>query len=336
MTAQLRDIAVFLPRAVLTNDDLRREHPEWNLDQVVARSGVKARHVAAAGETALDLGLRACQRLFEAHPGLAERVDTVIFCTQSPDYILPPNACVLHKLLGLPERVAALDINHACSGYVYSLLLADSMIRAGTAKDVLLVHADTYTKFIHPGDRSARVLFGDGAAASWISAGREEGRIEDVVCGTAGAHFDKFFIPAGGCRTPRSDDTATETTDFSGNVRTRETIHMSGRDILSFVSSTIPRHVTEVLKRNGLGVEDVDLFIFHQASALVLDSLARLLRLTPPKVYRNLERIGNTVSASIPIAVREALDAGRVARGERVLLCGFGAGLSWGSALVTL
>jgi 3-oxoacyl-[acyl-carrier-protein] synthase-3 len=334
MKANIRDIAVYLPELIVTNDDLSKEFPDWNTKLAAQRAGVDRRHVAADNETALDLGYKACRKLFSANSNLREQVDTLIFCTQTPDYLLPSNACVLHKLLELPERVAAFDINLACSGYLYAVAIAHGMISAGISRHVLLVNGDTYTKLIGKQDRAARILFGDGAAATWVEGVSTGPGVLDISLGTAGADFDKFIVPAGGCRQPKSDATRIPNRDESGNVRNLEQIHMSGRDILAFVSSKIPRHVEELLTRNNLKTDDIELFIFHQASALVLETLTRLLRLPPKKVFCNMSNIGNTVSASIPIALKDATVSGLIPAGKRVLLCGFGVGLSWGSILL--
>ncbi|MBI1825730.1 MAG: ketoacyl-ACP synthase III [Planctomycetes bacterium] len=332
--AEIRAIAAALPKGVVTNDDLDREHPEWNLELIARRLGVVRRHIARSDETALDLGDQACRSLFESHPNLRQDVDTLIFCTQSADYILPPNATVLHGRLELPQRVAAFDINLACSGFVYALHIARSMIRCGAAQHILLVAGDTYSKYINKSDRSARVLFGDGAAATWIAPSANGLRIGAAMCETSGRDFETFIIPAGGCRRARSNETLIEHTDESGNVRCSENIHMAGRGLLDFMSSTIPRHVEEFLRRNELRKDDIDLYVFHQASGVVLESLQCALGLEPDRVYRNLRDIGNTVSASIPIALRDAQSDHRMSRGGRVLLCGFGVGLSWGSVLL--
>jgi len=334
MNAQIRDIDICLPEQILANDDLQCDYPDWSLDEVAKRSGVQSRHIAGTEETALDLGYRSCRGLLSRNPELIECIDTLIFCTQSADYIMPPNACVLHKRLEMPSNVMAFDLNMACSGFVYAMSIAHGMIRSSVSKNVLLVSADTYSKYIHPRDRSARVLFGDAAAATWVTADESGRGIQDVNCCTDGSLYDKFIIPAGGCRTPKSKETGREKTDDNGNVRTDEHIHMAGRDILAFVSAVIPRHVTAFLHRNDLKVKDMDMFVFHQASSMVLDILTRLLKIDKSRVYRNLENIGNTVSASIPIALFEATKSGRVSRGQKVLLCGFGVGLSWGSVLL--
>jgi 3-oxoacyl-[acyl-carrier-protein] synthase-3 len=334
--AAIEAIATAFPALLLTNDALLDGAPPAQRDVLVQRIGVSQRHVAAEGETALDLGERACRNLFAQHPELPAQLDTLIFCTQSPDYLLPPNSCVLHGRLGLPESVAAFDIAHACSGYVYGVQQAQALIASGMAGHVLLVNADTYTKFIHPQDRSMRVLIGDAAAATWFARADDGRGVCDVLCGTSGQHHGAFIIPAGGCRQPLTDALrGQEESDASGNVRSPAHIHMAGRDILSFVADRIPAHVQALLRRNGLDVQAVDWFVFHQASNVVLDTLIALLELDPARAPRHLDGVGNTVSASIPLTLQHALlEAGRVRPGQWVVLCGFGVGLSWGSVLL--
>jgi 3-oxoacyl-[acyl-carrier-protein] synthase-3 len=332
--AAINDVAVALPSQVLTNDELIEGLPKNQRILLVRHTGVLRRHIAAEGQTALDLGEEACLKLFATHPQLQEQIDTLIFCTQSADHILPSNACILHGRLDLHASVAAFDLPHACSAFVYAIHLARALVACGSANHVLVVTADTYSKFIHPLDRSTRLVFGDGAAATWIAATDDRG-VFDVMCGTAGAHYDKFLIPAGGCRQLLSDSLRNqEQRDGSGNVRSPANIQMMGHDILSFVSSRIPDHVNALLARNALNLDAVDWIVFHQASSVVLDTLTRQLGADPSKVFRHLELVGNTVSASIPIALRAAMDGELIKPGQIVLLCGFGAGLSWGSALV--
>jgi 3-oxoacyl-[acyl-carrier-protein] synthase-3 len=169
-----------------------------------------------------------------------------------------------------------------------------------------------------------------------LSSTADRFRVVDILCGTAGHHYDKFIIPAGGMRKPRSPETEISTVDASGNVRSLCHINMNGMEILSFVNSKIPSHVRQILERNGLQISDIQLYIFHQASLTVLDSLTRLLGLRRERVFVNIGSIGNTVSSSIPIALKEATDGNRLRKGDKVLLCGFGVGLSWGSALLEI
>jgi len=329
-------IAVALPDRVLSNDDLKKEHPDWGFERLEQRTGVFARHIAAEGETALDFALRACQQL-EAEGRLRpDEINALIFCTQSPDYVMPPNSCILHGKLGLPAGVMAFDITLACSGYIYGLQLADSLIRSGSARRVLLATADTYSRYIHSGDRATRCLFGDGGAVSVLSASPDGRGIRDIRCGTAGRQHEKFIIPAGGMRVARSAETARETADLSGNVRSAEHIRMDGIGVLSFFNATVPCSVKEILAANQLSLADVDLFVFHQASQIVLDSLRGALAIPQEKMVYDLAEVGNLVSASIPVALQHAFERGQAKHGQLALLCGFGVGLSWATALVDI
>jgi 3-oxoacyl-[acyl-carrier-protein] synthase-3 len=332
----IEDIACAFPAGSLSNEELRAAYPEWDFDRLEKRTGVIRRYVAAEGETALDFAVRACEQLEGRGRLCASAIDAVIFCTESPDYIMPPNACLLHGKLNLKPEVLAFDINLACSGYVYGLQLAASLLQSKVAHRVLLATADTYTRYIHPGDRATRCLFGDGGAVSIITPAADGHGIRDIQCGTAGKHYEKFIIPAGGMRMPRTCETARETVDQSANVRTQEHIRMDGLGVLSFFNATVTCAVRGMLARNGLSVGDIDLFVFHQASQIALDSLRTALSIPPDKMVYDLAETGNLVSASIPVALRRALDSGRAKRGQLVLLCGFGVGLSWGTALIDL
>ena len=334
MRVEIKDIAYYLPERVVDNEELHEQNPGWDMNLVEQRSGVLRRCIAGEDETSLDLALKACAKLLSRNTGLREQIDGVIFCTESPDHILPPNSYILHRMLELSKDTLAFDFNLACSGYVYGLILAQGLIISGAVKNVLLVTAETYSKYIHIQDRSSRVLFGDGAAVSWIAASDSSKGITAIKCSTFGASYDKFIIPAGGCRMPKSEETAMPKTNGSGNMRTLENIHMDGMAILTFVNREVPKQVLSLLNSNELSVEDIDLFVFHQASKMVLDSLTRLLRLKREKVYRNISEVGNTVSASIPIALKEALDSGAVPSDGRVLLAGFGVGLSVALAIM--
>jgi 3-oxoacyl-[acyl-carrier-protein] synthase-3 len=309
IVARIAAVTYSLPGAVLSNDMLAAEHPEWRMDLVESRTGVKTRYIAGPGESAFSLACVAVDQLRGEHPEAA--FDAILFCTQTPDLVMPPNSTLLHAYLGLGPDVFALDFNLACSGYVYGLALAQSLLAGGMATSVLLVTADTYSRLIDPDDRGPRVLFGDGAAATWITAG-DRGLV-DVVCATSGKEGDAFMVPAGS-----------------------QTLHMEGARVLGFITSHVPQQIRDLLKRNNLTVDDIDLFIFHQASRLALDALERTLKIPVERSYSNMERVGNTVSASIPMALRDALDGGRARPGDRLLLCGFGVGMSWATAIVDL
>lgn len=330
----ISDIEYCLPDKIVTNSDLCKENPNWDMKNIEAKSGILQRHISAEGETAFDLATKAAEMIFSSGQHDKNALDAVIFCTQSADYIMPSNAFLLHRYLDLKEEVLAFDFNLACSGYVYGLAIARSLILSGTAHNVLLATGDTYSKYIGKKDRASRVLFGDGASVSLITASDENKGITDVMLSTSGKHFQKFYVPAGGCRLPYSEETAIEEVDPSGNVRSKNNIFMDGMGVWSFIQSTVPKQIRALLQRNSLGVEDIDLYVFHQASKLTLDSLSKALRLDPGKVFVDLAGTGNLVSTSIPVALKKALLAGRIPTGSTVLISGFGVGLSWGSMLI--
>lgn len=331
----IKGIAYHLPAREVTNAELAAEHPAWDIPRVEARAGVRARRIAAPGETALDLAVEACRKLFASDPAIRDEIQGIAFCTQSEDQIMPPNGHLLHKALELREDLFVFDFNLACSGFVYGLALARGLIASGTLDNILLVNADTYSRYIYPGDRATRTLFGDGAAATFLSAAAEDG-IVDLVWGSSGKGGEKFTIPAGGLRQPASEATKVPTDDGNGNLRTLENIHMDGLGVLTFFNTRIPRQVAAILEANHMRVEDIDLFVFHQASRVVLESLTRQLKIDPSRVFSNLHRVGNLVSASIPVALKDAMDEGRAKRGDRILVSGFGVGLSWATAIITL
>lgn len=330
--AYIAAIEYALPTRRVTNTELAQRHPEWRMDLVVLRTGVQNRHVCEPDETALDLAEAACRKLAErANVNLAE-TDAILFCTQTPDYIMPPNACLLQERLGLPGAVAALDFTLACSGFVYGLYLAKALVTSGMARKVLLVTSETYSKWIHPDDRGPMTLFGDGAAATWVSSGAPA--IGEFALGTDGGAAACFLIPAGGARQARSPETAKPERDSSGNVRTLENLYMNGVGVLDFVKTEVPPLVYRLLEQSDLTMDDIDLVVFHQASQLTLDFLFLSLHIPTEKQFSNISNIGNTVSASIPIALRDAELQGRLKPGMCVLIVGFGVGLSWGGCVV--
>lgn len=334
--AVISDIAVTLPARTVPNAEILADLSPATAALLARRTGVEQRHVVVAGQTALDLGEQACRDLFAAHPELADRIDILVFCTQTPDHPLPPNSCVLHGRLSLPGHVMAFDIPHACSAFVYALRVVDALMRAGAGTDALIVTADAYSTLINPRDRATRVLFGDAGAATWLTWSDDPTRgTRAFDCGTDGSGVASFIVPAGGARLPITDDVRSrETTDVSGNVRSAAQIVMDGQAILTFAGVRAPESINAVLDHAGLGLDDIQWFVFHQASAMVLDLLTSFLGLDPARVVRSLADTGNTVSASIPIALRSAVNDDRIRPGDLVLLCGFGAGLSWASAVV--
>jgi 3-oxoacyl-[acyl-carrier-protein] synthase-3 len=331
--ASIVGIEVEMPARVVTNAELDAAHPGWRMAEVVRRTGVESRRWCGPDETALDLAVAACRRLLERTGTPPTTVDAILFCTQSPDYVMPPNACILQARLGVSRATAAFDFSLACSGFVYGLYLAKALIESGAAKRVLLVTAETYSKLFNHDDRGPATLFGDGAAATLIVGG--EVRIGRVLVGTDGASPDVFCVPAGGARTPRTSSSAMPQDQPFGGLRSPEQIVMDGAAVLAFVQRDLVGFVREALTEFDTTLDGVDLVVFHQASKAALDILAMKLDIPDAKMFRYLAHVGNTVSASIPMALRAAEDQRRLVKGMRVLVVGFGVGLSWGACIIT-
>lgn len=319
-----------LPSRIETNDDLGRENPDWRMEEIYAKTGVFSRHIAAAGETACDLAYHAASDLLRNSTVNPEEIDYLLYCSQSPDYFLPPSACVLQNKLGLSKHAGAFDFNLGCSGFVYGLQLAKSLVQSGCARYVLLITADTYSKYIHPKDRTVRTIFGDGAAATLIGATTGHGRIGNFIVGTDGAGAEKLIVPAGALRNPMSDEALRETTDIAGCTRSQANLFMDGPAVFTFAISTVPKMLDALLEKSGLSRDNIDWFVYHQANKFILEQLARRSKIPIEKMIIDMDDLGNTVSASIPIAIHRAVNAGRIFSGQRLLLAGFGVGYSWG------
>jgi len=332
----IKSIEYYLPENIVTNQGLYKENPDWEMDKVFEKSGVNIRHIAKEGETALALSLKASDQLFQNRKNDVNDIDGIICCTQSPDYIMPGNSFLLHKYLDLSDDVFVYDINHACAGFIHGLVMAHAFISAGFAKEILLINADTYSKYINKRDRSSRVLFGDGAAATIVAKSDENRGIIDFELASSGENYDIFYIPAGGMRLPKTSKTSEEYEDDRGNVRSKENVYMDGLKVWAFINANVPKQIKKILERNNLQKSDIDLFIFHQASQMTIDTLVKILRIDREKVFINICNIGNTVSASIPIAIKDAIFCGKIKRGQKVLLSGFGVGMSYGTILIEI
>lgn len=325
-------IAYSLPEQILTNDELAKLYPEWTEEKILSKTGIASRHVVAPDETALNLAEHAAHKLFDRLQVSPSSVDFILFCTQSPDYKLPSSACILQNRLGIPTSVGALDFDLGCSGFVYGLSLAKGLIASGTAKNVLLLTGETYTKYIHPMDKSVRTIFGDGASATLIDEGVAQ-RIGAFVLGTDGRGACHLMVPTGGAR-QGVDPGAEEVCDVSGNRRTKNNLFMSGPEIFNFTLDVVPETIDAVCAKNGIAREDIDLFVFHQANKFMLDTIRKVNMIPRDRFYVDMEDVGNTVSSTIPIALVRAEEKGVLKSGMWVMLMGFGVGLSWGATIV--
>src|SRR5713226_1080148 len=252
--ASIEAIEVELPSRVVTNAELDVAHPTWRMSEVVRRTGVVSRRWCAPHETALDLALVACKRLLERTRTAPESIDAILFCTQSPDYVMPPNACILQARLGVARTAAALDFSLACSGFVYGLYLAKALVDSGAAKRILLVTAETYSKLFSHDDRGPATLFGDGAAATLIA--QDGARIGRVLVGTDGASPEIFCVPAGGARTPRTSASVIAGSGQFGNARSAEHILMDGAGVLAFVQRDLVGFIRGALSELGTTLDE--------------------------------------------------------------------------------
>ena len=332
--AKITAIEYVLPVQTLSNEDLARDFPEWNVDKIFSKTGINKRQVVSVDECASDLAFNACEKLLNAIELERSAIDFIILCTQSPDYFLPATACILQDRLGLSTQCGAFDYNQGCSGFIYGLGLAKGLVETGQAKNVLLVTAEAYSKYIHPADKSVRTLFGDAAAATLIQAVAEGPCIDRFRYGTDGSGAKNLIVPIGGSRNPAALNVNHELyTDDSGNARTDANLYMNGAEIFEFSMTRIPQLFASLFDES-FTVEDVDLFAFHQANKFMLDSLRRRIKLPAEKFIAEFEHCGNTVSSSIPIALKESMLKGILTEGKTVVGVGFGVGYSWAGCVI--
>jgi 3-oxoacyl-[acyl-carrier-protein] synthase III len=335
MQGFIRAIEYDLPEGLLTNDMLAAEYSDWSVEKIEEKVGISVRRIAASNECASDIGVRAAEKLFASEVCRREDIDYLLFCTQSPDYFLPTTACIMQDRLGLPKSCGALDFNLGCSGYIYGLGLAKGLIESGQARNVLLITAETYSKYIHPGDKSVRTLFGDAAAATLIQSRQDtETKIGPFVYGTDGKGANNLIVPAGGLRMPHSDESSLVVEDDQGNFRSQDNLYMNGSEIFTFTLKSVPKAVNDLLVLSGRSLEDIDLFVFHQANKFMLEHLCKKIKIPPQKFYMSFKNYGNTVSSTIPIALKDAERDGKLKSGDLVMLVGFGVGYSWGATLL--
>lgn len=326
MKAYIKKIEYYLPEKV-------EENPAGRLRK---KTGIERRHICSEDEIASDLAVKAAEKLFAS--GVEKKsIEYLILCTQSPDYYLPTTACLLQDRLGLPTSIGAVDYNLGCSGYIYGLGLAKGLIESNQVKNVLLLTAETYSKYIHPDDNAVRPLFGDGATATLIIAVDTDAEgIFSITYGTDGSGGNNLIVPVGGMKQPYADTELADLYDDYGNHRTNRNLYMSGSAIMNFTLENIPGMVDEILRKTGLKREDVDYYVFHQANHFMLKFLQEKCGLTDYPYWNDVRNYGNTVSSSVPVALHDMLHANGDTKMVNVMLAGFGVGLSWAGCMVNL
>lgn len=321
MQAGIWGVGAAVPERVLTNADLEAmvdTSDEW----ITTRTGIKERRIAPEGMATSDLAVQAAERALASAGVAAAELDLVIVATITPDMFFPATACLVAERLGA-RGVPAFDLSAACSGFIYGLDLASQGIKTGRYRRVLIVGAELLSRVTNFNDRSTCVLFGDGAGAAVLGPVAPEYGLLGAHLGADGAGGDKLCIPGGGSR-QRLTDEALERGD--------QYIHMAGNEVFKFAVRIMGEAAARVLEQAGLTPADIDLLIPHQANIRIIEAAQRRLDLPPERVFVNVEKYGNTSAASIPLALAEAVEGGRVKDGDVLVLVGFGAGLTWGAA----
>ena len=326
--AFIHSISYYLPENTLTNELLVQEFPEWDIQKISNKTGINSRHIAANDEFSSDMAVNAANKLFKEHSIDKDSIDFLLLCTQSPDYFLPTTACVLQDRLGLKTTTGALDFNLGCSGFVYGLSLAKGLIKGGMAKNVLLITSETYSKFIHSKDKSNKTIFGDAAAATLISSENGFCEIGEFIFGTDGSGYENLIVKEGGMRFPFTNINEDIVDDY-GNVHNDKNLYMNGPEIFNFTGEFVPKLTKSILEKADLEMNDIDLFIFHQANKYMLNYLRKKIRIPKEKFYIGMEHCGNTVSSTIPIALSDYLKINKENDLKNVVLEGFGVGYSW-------
>lgn len=321
MKSYIKAISTYFPKNILTNDAISAQFPEWNSEKILQKIGIEQRYITQEDECASDMAAKAVLNLIEEHHLDKNAIDFLLLCTQTPDHILPTTACIVQEKAGLPTSCAALDINQGCSGYIYGLSLASSLIASGNFKNVILVTTDTYTKYIHPKDKGNLSIFGD--AATLVST---EGAycIGKPTLGTDGAGAENLIIRNGGTRSPRNEN-PNDLDNF---------VDMKGGKIFNFIVKRTPEVVYNNLKTNNLDIKDIDLFVFHQANTHILNKVREEMEIPEEKFVIEMRYYGNTISSTIPIAFSEHLRKYPQKASEKIQFVGFGVGYSWGAICI--
>jgi 3-oxoacyl-[acyl-carrier-protein] synthase-3 len=313
----------YAPAQVLSNADLERlvdTSDEW----IVSRTGIRERRVAAAHETTASMGAVAGRRAIAVAGLDPDEIDLILLATLSPDYWMPSTAALVKEAIG-NERAAAMDVAAACSGFVYALSSAQAYVTSGMARHVLVIGAELLSRFLDYDDRSTCILFGDGAGAVVVSGSDEPGGALGIELTTEPQGAYMIWLPAGGAKSPPSAETV---------ARGEHYIRMEGKETYRFATKTLASTALTAISRAGLRPDDIALFIPHQANIRIIEAVAKGLDLPMDRMFVNLDKYGNTSAASVPLALAEAVDAGRVAIGDRVVLVAFGAGFTSGAVVL--
>ena len=332
MGVKIDAITYYLPPNKLTNEDLVIDFPELSTADVLKKTGVKTRYFTSSSVTASDLAVKAANLFFEQGHYKKNEIEFVLFCTECPDYIAPATACIIQDKLEL-NNIGALDIPSGCSGFTNALGIVKALIESGQCNNVLLLIGDSPCLVCHPQDFSVRSLFSDAGSCILFTKTEENGvGIGNVVFGSDGKGSKALFVDRSGFRNPVDEQWMLENSEKGGLPMGQ--LKMDGLEIFSFSLKRVPSLVNEILLKNNLSFEEIDFFVFHQASIMILKSLHKKMKIPDEKMVYCLEEFGNTVANTIPITLKELEKDGRIKKGNKVLVAGFGIGFSWSGTVI--
>ena len=300
--------------------ELKKDNPDWRIKDIEEKTGIYTRWIASEKTTAVDLACCACDKIFNKIN--KEKIDTFIYVTQSPDYFLPSSSAIIQDRVSLKTHTKCIDVSLGCSGFIYALSMAASYIKSGFGNNILIVCADTYSKYIAKSDRTNRPIFSDAASAIVLTSSNDH-EIGPFIFGTDGSGGNKLIVNSGAARSGY---------EYKHN---RPYLYMDGASVFMFTMSTVPESISELMKKSGISMDKIEFYFFHQASKIVLDNMQNSLKISKNSIYSNIKELGNTVSSSIPIALKDADREGIISDKDLLLLSGFGVGLSWGTCLLT-
>jgi len=323
LPVEIVGLGFYLPERTLTNHDLERmveTSDEW----IVQRTGIRTRHMAAEGQATSDLAVEAARKALDAAGLGAGQLDAIIVATVTSDYVFPATACIVQAAIGA-ENAVAFDLQAACSGFVYALTAGASMVASGVAANVMVIGAETLSRLTDYADRGSCILFGDGAGAAIVAAACNGGELIYSEMGCDGSQPEVLYLPAGGSRRPASH----QTVDDHGHY-----IHLQGREVFKRAVTKMSELLLALPERTGIALDEIKMVIPHQSNFRIIKSALERSGLEVSRAYMNLEHVGNTSAASIPLAMGEALERGLIERGDLILMIAFGGGLTWGISLL--
>lgn len=332
MGAKITAVSYYLPEKIITNADFFAKFPNYK-NEALEKLGIGERRRVSPGQTASDMAEAAARKLFSDYNIDPQSIDFLLLGILEPDYYTPPTSCVLHGKLGLPKKCGTMEFNHGCSAYVYGIATAQGLMSSLGVKRVLFISTSVLSNTFHPEDRSSHYVFGDAASATLIEY-TDDDMIGPYSYGTDGSGYNKIIVEDGFARNPLNEDSFKEEKDQYGNITSRKNFRMDGIGVFLFSMRVVPEMISDLLSKAHLTIDEVDHFIFHQPNRFLNENIRKKIGIPEHKFRHDIEKTGNTVQSTIPIALKNMMDEKLIKSGDTAVLAGFGVGLSWISTVV--